>query len=339
MNPPIGRGTTQEQTLAFQYNLYIAPAANSADANFAMESALHFGMTKNFLECDFDTSKSFYILAVKSKPDDTISNDACDVSTDPMSVDAICVVVNAELTLTAFFPSSRRELQTTDANPDVLEASGEYLRTSMANGDFVGGEIVEVSFRGFLNVNSEQQTPPASGGDSAGGGSGIAGIVGGESFQPSNDNSNIGVGSAVVAIAGVCFILVTILSVRYRQGRQEAYLHHLEDLSVVSDLSYSMEKGQGQFLGDGKVRLVTHDQYDLDSLDEVMNEAAEEERRQHDVRNCASATCAVCRDRELNPTFISTSNLGVDAIADLRQHVSVLDARRPGYSIPDTVAL
>jgi hypothetical protein len=332
---PPSSGTTQEQTLAFQYNLYITPQTNAADAVNTMETKLHSGMAQNFLVCDFgDVDAAFHIVSINSSPDDTVlDSEACITSNDPTpSVGTICVVVNAEMTMQAYFPS-RRKLQETDADPDVLDESADYLEASMANGDFAGGYIVQVSFQGFLNVKQERETPPAGvGGD-------VAGVIGGETLQPANGNSNVVVGSAVIAVAAMCLMVVTVLSVRYRNSRRSAYLHHLEELSHVSDLDAGGEKlssGTLPLSSDGKVELVMQDDYEVDSFDEAMDY---EIRHHHDVHNCASATCPVCRNRELQPTFISTDYGNQEILADLSDlRVGSFGGKR-SYRTSDTVDL
>jgi hypothetical protein len=297
-----------------------------------METFLHFGMARNLLGCDFAASSTYFIVSIRSNPGDTVSDDPCVTLNDPIpNVDYECVVVNAEMSMTAYFPSSRR-MQETDANPDVLEASADYLEESMGSGDFEGGDIVQVSFQGFVNVQEQgRESPGASVTDG-----GVAGIIGGQQIQPTNENSSIVAGSAAIGIAAVCLMIVTVFSVRFRNGRREAYLRHLEELSEVSDLSLGKQR-TAPLSSEGKVYLVMEEEDDMDSLEEAIKELDEENVAQHDVRQCASATCQVCRNRELQPTFISTA-WGEEDIADLRARPTVSD-RRYSYRTPDTVVL
>jgi hypothetical protein len=189
-----------------------------------------------------------------------------------------------------------------------------------------------VSFQGFVNVQEQgRESPGASVTDG-----GVAGIIGGQPLQPTNDNSSMVAGSTVIGFAAVVLMIVTVFSVRFRNGRRQAYLRHLEELSVVSDLSLG-EKRTAPLSSDGKVYLVMEEEDDVDSLEEAMKELDEETVAQHDVRQCASATCQVCRNRELQPTFISTG-WGVEDIADLRARPTVSD-HRSSYRTPDTVVL
>jgi hypothetical protein len=65
----------------------------------------------------------------------------------------------------------------------------------------------------------------------------VAGIIGGQPLQPMSENSSIVAGSTVIGIAAVCLMIITVFSVRFRNGHRQAYLRHLEELSEVSDLS------------------------------------------------------------------------------------------------------
>jgi hypothetical protein len=321
---PPSSGTTQEQTLAFQYNLYITPEANATDAVNTMEIKLHLGTAPRFLVCDFgDVNAAFHIVSVNSNPEDTVDSEACDRSNDPNpSVGTQCFVVNAEMTMQAYFPS-RRKLQETDAIPDVLDESADYLEASMANGDFVGGYIVQVSFQGFVNAQQqeEREIPPGDGG-------GVA-----------NGNSNVVVGFALIAIAAMCLMVVTVLSVRYRHSRRDADLIHLDGLSQVSDLSAGSEKPTSRTLplsSDGKVELVMQDDYEVDILDEEMEY---EIQLHHDLHNCASATCPVCRNRESQPHFISTDYVDQEILADLADLRVRSFSNKRSYITSDTVNL
>lgn len=323
-------GTLQEQALAFKYNLYIPPSANAADASLSMETFLHFGMAREFLGCDFAEPASYYIISISSSPGDSVSDDACDTFGDqiPDDDEYVCVVVNAAISMSAFFPSTRR-MQDTNANPDVLEDSATYLQKAMDSGDFVGENIVQVSFQGFVNVQAQGRENPGSGVTDNGG---VAGIIGGGNLQADIEDSNLAAGSAVIGAAVLCFLVVVVLSVRFRNNRRESYLRHLEELSEVSELSVGDKDGTAPLSSEGKVILVMEDE---DSFDGDIFE--HEDIAEHDVHRCASATCPVCRTRELQPTFISTE-LAEASMAELRATKIVPDPRY-SYQTPDTVEL
>lgn len=350
--PPTG--TVEEQRLVFQYNLYVTEGSDPDAALSQTEESLHYGMARNFLLCEFDVAASYYIVSVVSKPDDTISDEACDVSNDPSPpVDSDCHLVTAELSMLALFPPSRRQLrqlqQSTIASPDVLDDSATFLRDSMAGGDYNDGDVVQVAFQGFLNVEQDGvPTPPASDPGTAN----VAGITDGDTIQSNANGSNVALGSAVVGLAALCLMVATVISVRYRNNRREAYLKHLENMSQVSDLSLGdeqLEKGVTP-LGDGRVNLVNTDlgtddddddefeAIEVDSLEEIIRELQDEERAHIDVHQCSSATCPICRSREVRPTFIAAS-YGPEVIADLKGGSLISDSGQRSYQSPDTILL
>jgi hypothetical protein len=111
----------------------------------------------------------------------------------------------------------------------------------------------------------------------------VAGIIGGQPLQPMSENSSIVAGSTVIGIAAVCLMIITVFSVRFRNGHRQAYLRHLEELSEVSDLSLGEKQQTAPLSSDGKVHLVMEDEDDVDSLEEAMKELDEETVALHDV--------------------------------------------------------
>jgi hypothetical protein len=196
-NPPLGPGSTKPQLLAFQYNMYVPPLADVSNATTVMETRLHKGLVDQFLSCDFnDGTTTLHILSIGSSPPDEATSEVCDTSNDPvLTVPTECIVVIAEMSMIAFFPD-RRRLQQTVADPVVLDSMGDFLNESMANNDFVGDDdVVQVSFQGFVNVQTGGETT-----DSGADINGVAGVVGGGSLDDEK-NAKIAVGSAVVGVA------------------------------------------------------------------------------------------------------------------------------------------
>jgi hypothetical protein len=293
-------GTIQEQTLAFNYKLYLKnTATNPQDTASILEELLHFAMTWNFLTCNFD-SVAFDVVSIASIPPDTVSDQPCDDPPDPRE-GSLCVVVNAGITLSVVFQNGGRELQETNASPEVRESFRDYLKSKMAGGDFIIGDILQLSFQGFTNVKMD--------GTETGGTTdrdGISAITGDSNVQAILGESNAVTGSAIVAVAAVCLMVVAVLFVRKRNARRDAYVKHLEGLSDMSEFSLDEKAGRtAPFSLDSKVQFVMDDQ-DYDSFGEEMRQLEEEEMAHHDVYHCASATCPICQKNEVKPTFIST---------------------------------
>ena len=304
-------------------------------------------MARALLTCEYDSA--FSIASIHAPPDDTLDNAACDTTHDPPisnnGTATKCGLVNAEWSLTVYFPSvHRRSLHngTTNASPEVLKAVGDYLKHSMNNGNFDTEDIVQVTFQGFVN------TQAAAGGSSTGdtgvggGGSTIAGATGSSYSQPSNSTHNrLAVGGVVVGMAAIVLIVMLVAGSRRRKQRQEAYLKHLEAMSV-SDLSYEQPR---EYLADGKVKMVLDDSA-FSSNDEsgevrlsgvILRDLDTADGDRHHVHNCSSATCPVCRNRELNPTFIHAPSRGY-SISDVQRLREVMDIR-DSYRTPDMVEL
>jgi hypothetical protein len=327
-NPPLGPGSTKPQLLAFQYNMYVPPLADVSNATTVMETRLHKGLVDQFLSCDFnDGTTTLHILSIGSSPPDEATSEVCDTSNDPvLTVPTECIVVIAEMSMIAFFPD-RRRLQQTVADPVVLDSMGDFLNESMANNDFVGDDdVVQVSFQGFVNVQTGGETT-----DSGADINGVAGVVGGGSLDDEK-NAKIAVGSAVVGVAALLLLLVTVLSVRRNRRRQDAYLTHLDDLASSGSDDHSFASN---VLADGKVHLVREDEYvDFFSVESGIED--ELPASHADVHYCASATCPICKHRVMAPTFLSTS-LSEEDTKDLSPRKSKLLHHDRHYMAPDTV--
>jgi hypothetical protein len=334
-DPP---GDTSEQTFAYNYNLYLSSTVVSDDqVNNQVDSVerrLHLAIASNFLTCDFETT-NFQVSSLSSAPQDVIVTDqACDTSEDPTPPDgAACFVVRAGMSAQVYFDGSRRQLQEpqTQVDQGVLDAFRDYLQTTMADGELLTLEIVMLSFQGFFNVNLDAgNTTPDDRGDI------VAGVQSSGNVNASDGNP-LAVGSSVVAFAAAALVVVAIVAIRKRNGRRDAYLKHLEELSQVSEISLDERGGLGVA---PRVYLVNEEDnnvdFDLDSLDENMRET-EEEYMQHDVHQCASATCPVCRGRTIQPTFLST-----DLEHEMRQQLGPTrfhPNKDRSYRTPDTVDL
>lgn len=299
--------------------------ADVANATSVMESRLHDGLVNEFLLCNFNDNPSFQVVSIASSPADTATNQACDTSNDPIPTEPTeCIVVIAELSMTVLFPARRRQLQSTVADPAVLESMGNFFNESMAEKAYVGAGIIEVSFQGFVNVLDTATTAPDV--------NGVAGVVGDKS---DDKNSKVAMGSAIVGSAALLLLLVTVFSVRRGRRHQEAYLKHLDDLGSTSEDDHSFASNA---LADGRVLLVREEE-EYDDFFSVESGIEDELPATHpDVHYCASATCPICKHRVMGPTFLSTS-LSEEDINDLSPRKSRLLNLDRHYMAPDTVRL
>jgi len=361
-----GYSNIQLLAFSYDMHLPLAPSAVLAragspdqrvhDAAAVMERRIHEGLAERFLECDngddvadpddavLAGSSSFRITAVMSAPADAVDpTSACDASDEPPTdVPTECWVVVAQLSMDAFFPSpGRRFLQFTSADPRVLDSVGDYLNNSMANDDFIRvaqeddganalpaeDRVVQVSFRGFLNVleGNDDSTSSSSGVNNA------EGIVG--RTTPVGDDSIL-FGSAAIGGAALLLLIVALLAVSKNRNRQEAYLRQLDDLD---DLDSDGSSQPSHVLGDGRVHLVREEDYDRFEAEEVAIEM-ELPATHNDVHFCSSATCPICRHRVLGPTFVSTSLTDADT-KDLSPRRRPILPNGRHYEAPDTVHL
>jgi len=312
-----------------------------------MEQRIHEGLVEEFLTCNSDVNQdavlaesSFRITAVMSAPTDTVNQTSvCDTSNDPSTdVPTECWVVVAQLTMDAFFPSLRRRLQLTLADPQVLDAVGDYLNTSMANDDFIGSQedddanvpvedrVVQVSFQGFLNVLNEDNSTSS--------GSGLNNAEGSIAATSATGNNNISFGSAAIGGVALLLLVVALLAVSKNRYRQEAYLHQLDQMD---DLASEVSSQPSHVLGDGRVHLVRDEEYDRFEAEEVAIEM-ELPAAHTDVHFCSSATCPICRHRVLGPTFVSTSLSYADT-QDLSPRRRPIFPNGRHYEAPDTMNL
>ena len=191
-------------------------------------------------------------------------------------------------------------------------------------------------------------------------------------------SGKFGVGS--VAIAGTCLLLIAILSVRKRHRRPDLYDKHLDECgSQISSLADDQKSEIGAPTNtiplsdsDGMVRIhvvtggtsndSTHDDdsvyfedeagihiNDRTELDDhrsttpkIEKELSYSHRQHHDVRLCTSATCPICRDRSLEPTFIPVNRQN-SRIGEKVQEQLGPRRFKPSpdriFGIPDTVKL
>ena len=325
---PTQSGIVEDQALAFKYNLYIPTGyQNATDAALTLEHRLHIDMVDQFLLCNFDGLATFFVISVSSNPEDTVTSDECDTSNDPIPlIDSDCVVVIAQLGMEAFFPSSRR-LQRTKADEDVLDATAFYLESSMTNGKFIGGSIVQASFQGFININIFDSNGENSDASSNGRESSINGQ------NSSSKKSDIAVSSSILGSATCCLLLVAFLSIYQRNNRRESYLKNLDDLSDLSTEKDNLSPNV-------KIHVVNDEFNDMFSLDEVSQSEKEELPPFHpNVHYCASATCSICRNRALGPKFV-TINLSDEDKKDLEPKPCISsDENKRNYMAPDTLIL
>jgi hypothetical protein len=266
---------TEDQVFAFKYNVYLSSLANKSNAVGFVEILLHSKMAENLLICDYDDEAAFDVVSIGSNPDATITSDECDTTNDPVPpMNVECFVVISQLNITVHFSSSD-QLQDTKENSGVMDAVSDYLNSTMANGDFVWGEIMQTSFQGFLGNDDSDPT-------------GVA--------QASAVNSvNSALGSVMVAVATLCFFMIVAFVVQHKRQRKRAFLKHLEAVNASNESTRMDGSEPGLEYLSSKIQLVLGD---LPSGNFPQEE-------NHDVHHCASATCPICSRNQANPTFFS----------------------------------
>ena len=335
---PSSGGMTQDEPLAFQYKLFIDPSAITTDKIAAMEQKLHNGLAWQFIQCDFDdassSTASFKVVGIDSKPTDMASSSTCDeisssndVPTDP----SICIVAEAALSMTLWYSNEnrrlQRQLQTTTSNVELRDAVGDYLQESMEDDVFVDDDILKVEFLGFVNVDGS--TTVAGGGDAT---TTSAALGGGDITQPANKTAGVAASSVVVGIAAICLIVFGVVAVRHRRKREEMYLQHLDELSIDhkesdetfddSDFITSPMSRAVPLDSDGKVEMVINDEgIEIDDNFGLTFGSYDSPDPYHgDVHQCSSATCQICMNRQIRPTFIHTAQSHQDILDDLGQY-------------------
>jgi hypothetical protein len=290
---PLQTGIKQDYVMVFKYNLYVTPEANQTSAIDLVEMLLHYGMAKEFLRCNFEEAAPFFVVSVGSSRNATVSNEDCDTLNDPVPpVDAECLVILSDVNMTVFYPTTY-PLSGGTASPDIWNATGEYLNSSMANGDFVfvSGDVVQTTFQGFDDDNSTDVA---------------AAVIVRASAVGSN---NVVFGSAMAGLAAFCLLIITLFAVKLGRRRNAAYLKQLEGLNEAN-ATFSMdgeEPGLEYLSSDGKVQLVLNRDfgYGMEGSSDGLMESLEDHP---DVHHCSSATCPVCSVKRANPTFLSKSD-------------------------------
>mmetsp|Transcript_16046 Transcript_16046/g.39296 ORF Transcript_16046/g.39296 Transcript_16046/m.39296 type:complete len:493 (+) Transcript_16046:410-1888(+) len=281
-------GILEDELLHFKYNLYVPTGANQTNAMNLAEMLIHYGLAEEFLTCDFDDDSSSDdsspdIFAIDSSRNATMSSEACDTTDDPIPpVDTECVVVLSDVNLTAFYPFSSFPYSL--PNPAIKNATGLYLNSSMARGDFVWGDVIQTVFKGFVDDDNS---------------TGVAGIVVGRGAAAGGSDGVL-LGSALTGIAALCLLLFLLFAVQRHRRRNDGYKGPGESLG---DPTYYNGSDPGlESLSDGRVQLVLNDEFDFGEDDPQLSF-----REQPDVHHCNSAMCPICRGRKNNgPTFLKT---------------------------------
>jgi hypothetical protein len=355
VDPPPDGGTFKQQRLFFLYDLFVPEDSDDSslmETVDLMEGRIHNGLVQQYLLCPIDneTSVEMYIWEVTSMPVDVIlSINECvpdaSLSTPPNST---CVVIAADLGMTALYPpEARREydrqLADTEADQEFLEVSGTYLDEAMTNGDFDGGDVLQVIFRGF--VMPEEVNDRVTGGVKP---PTVAGAN--TELQNEQNDSKAVAGSMAIAFAIICLIVVAVLGLYRRKLIHEIYLHHLDEIESVTD--YDFEKDYG--INDRRTEIVGNLSFDwmpthekrpgnegTNSAEDLMKLVPGGLNYQHDVRKCTSAYCLICQSHDATKPIFVRSGLGPEAtFKDLRHRPSIAESEsRRSYSTPDTTEL
>lgn len=341
---------TKEQWLVFQYRLFVAPnttiTMNGNTSMIAeMETRLHAGVSRYFLSC---TIGRFSVWSIDSNPPDSLSADTCkedDALLLPSSNtanarldDSKCVVVQASLKFHVYFPpytrrvvrhGVRRDLHTqrhqnrvlapqqdhvpftTDADPIMIQAAGEYFTHAMNAEEFNDpGGVRQTQFVGFVMEDNTPVHGSTIRNNNDEGGDASANTIALATQQRHNkqqDKMNtVLAGTIAIAVAAVCVLVVIVLVFRSRKRRADAYLKHIEEHSIYSDTSSSNEDASIAYLVQDDTTLLRDDD------DDVGTAQSRTSTERQDVHHCTSAYCEVCRRQQYarqqhanDPIFLS----------------------------------
>ena len=374
---PKDGGTFQDQQLVFVYHLFVPSdyglVENDAIATGVsyqplvdqVEERIHQGLVEHFMSCRTmdDDGYDWYIWNVSSMPQDVpLDNEPeCvpDTNDPPAPPDSKCVRVVAQLHMMAYFVNGvtsnddsgdtrRRRLlepegnqyDVTVADPQIISSTGSYLGGSMSEGKYNDDSaVLQTTFKGFI---LEDNVDDILGGGNQDGNNVAAAT---EQLQAQNDNGLLITGLSFVAVAILCFLALLIVVCRRRHRRKQIrvreYAKQVNDLEMEHDdlfaptVECDASHIDSYFDGDSPTW----------SFDNFQRENASSSNYQHDVHNCSSATCEICRRYEtLGPEFLSLpmSNENNKAIiadlADLEASPSMsARSNSRSYTTPDTV--
>ena len=377
-------GTFQEQQLVFVYHLFVPSdyglIENGEDDNTTIgasvsyqqpvdqvEERIHQGLVDHFMTCRIidDDGFDWYIWSIFSMPQDVPLDEEPECVPDeatndpPAPPDSKCVRVVAQLHMMAYFVSDvtsnddsgdtrRRRLEpegskydVTVADPKIMSSTGSYLGGSMFEGKYNDDSaVLQTTFKGFI---LEENVDDILGGGNQDGNNVAAAT---EELQAQNDNDRLITGFSILAVAILCFLAVLVVVVRRRHRQMHSNLEYAKQVD-------NMEMDPDDFFAPTVECDASHiDSYfggdsPTSSFDNFQRENTSSSNYQHDVHNCSSATCEICRRYEtLGPEFLSLpmaneKNMAIIAdLADLEASPS-MSARsnsRP-YTTPDTVAM
>lgn len=294
IDDPSVTGIYEDYVMPFKYNLYVTPDANQSTSISLVEMLLHYGVAEEFLRCNFDEAAPYFVVSVGSSRNATLLDEDCDTTNDPIPpVDTDCLVILSDVNMTVFYPTIY-PLSDGTATPGIWNATGEYLNSSMADGDFVWGDVVQTTFQGF--VDDDNSTDVA------------AGVIGRAAEVGSG---NVIFGSAMMAgLAALCLLLLMLFAVRQRRRKNAAYLKQIDGMNEAN-ATFSMdgdEPGLESLSSEGKVQRVLNNGFGY-GADGPSGEQMGSLADQPNVHHCASATCPVCSVKRTNPTFLSRTDL------------------------------
>jgi hypothetical protein len=332
LNYPPRLGETKALTLVAEYEMTLSSSDDTDKIMNRLQQHMHNSIVQQYMDCDY-ASYSFKVVSVTTsaaQEEDDVVSVACSASSP---ANAACYVAATTLELVIYFPPPlpRRRLQEEDAianDPAAVRTSfANFFTNSMESDEWVDEEILQLVFLGF------RETDDVDGDNTMNGG--VANSSNKSVTESGPDRSNVAIGSAILALAAICLVVVIVLSVRKKwRQEQDIYLKQVDDLSAVSTISLDRRD-----LGsDGKVMLVMDDDLLEDGCENAANNITphpDTKRSGHDVHRCASATCPECQRSIIRPTFVSTQ-ISMD---DIRHNYPF--GRRDGSSVvtPDTVDL
>ena len=200
-------------------------------------------------------------------------------------------------------------------------------------------DVLQTTFKGFI---LEENVDDILGGGNQDGNNVAAAT---EQLQAQNDDDRLITGLSILAVAVLCLLAVIVFAVRRRRRRLQSNLEYAKQVDKLE-----MEIDDDLFAPTVECDASHIDSYfggcsPISSFENLQRENASSSNYQHDVHNCSSATCEICRRYEtLGPEFLSLpiSNKNNKAIiadlAGLEASPSMTSNSR-SYTTPDTVAM
>lgn len=268
--PGTGVSSVKFQLVNFTYQVYLTSGSKDPLTSIrALEKQLHSLSLDNYLDCDFNVTKNFYVYSVSSLPLDTINDgESCtNVPTNESAFD--CYVVQGGLTLEIFYTSRRRLQQTATliTDPNVVNSLGGFLKqafdnvTILENTDLQGADFIGLDNVGGTTPPNQDYQPGASTGSTQASGPAQSTVV---------------VSALAVSVAALIFVFVVIVAARRRRERRKSLSPRALDDDWYDDQSRSTARSPYEYPSKPKVFVLSD--LEMKSTDSRVPYSPDEER-------------------------------------------------------------